>query len=109
MKNLLNKTGNAIKFASVTVATKTLGVTHFLGQTVADISMETEASMKLRAYGLVKMDTKRYRVQRTIEHQQAIMDKYFNTVNAIRSLRLRAPQIEESETIDLHTLETSHL
>mgnify|MGYP007076173056 CR=1 FL=1 len=93
MKNSIKTAGKTAKNVSITVASKVLGATDFIGQSVSDISQELEAKMKLKAYGVDKEDTKRSRVIRTKEHQQKFIDLFNKAVN------LTAKNQDEDEVI----------
>ena len=104
---------SSVKNASVTVASKGLGAIHFLGQTTADIAMETEASLKLKADGVVKIDTKKHRVLRTIEQQQFFIDRYTRTIENLQFMRdtlsRRGIFREEIITMSTHDLSQQDL
>lgn len=102
-----------IKNASVTVASKGLGAIHFLGQTMADVAMETEAAMKLRADGIDKQQSKESRVLKTIEHQQYFIDKYERTISSFQFVRDRLLRRdlfnEEIITMSVHEISAEEL
>lgn len=89
MKNLLSKVATATKNTSVNVASRGLGAIHFIGQTIADVAMETEAAIKLKADGVSKQDTKQERVLQTLAYQQSIIDTYDQSITGFQLMRDR--------------------
>ena len=104
MKKFVTKAAQTAKDSTVTVASKILGATHFVGYTVAEIAKEGEASLKLSAYGVDKNDTRKHRVMRTLEHQQFFIDKYQGTLRRVQMLRGKNFE-EQVITISVHEIE----
>lgn len=87
MKNLLKTTRVFVKTQSVNAASAVLGTVHFVNQSIADIAVELESEIKLKADGVPKKDTRQCRVLTTIVKQQDIMDIPENTMLMVQSIR----------------------
>ena len=69
------------------MASKGLGAIHFIGQTVADVAVETESAIKLKAYRVEKKDTRAQRVYTTLAYQQKVIDTYSHSLASFQLMR----------------------
>lgn len=100
MKKQIKNAAKAVKNVTVTMASGSLGAIHFLSQSVADLSMEAEASLLLKTDGLDPNTTRDSRTLKTVSTQQVFIDGYDHTIDFIHSLR-RSPKVKEAESFNL--------